>query len=142
MRGGDGTPLPMAYGAVWRDCLSLTILGAFQWQLCEDPMNIWVVFIPFLVSVLWLYTAVCPIFRHVATTPYDLFVLYGTLFSAAVLPSCGILYDQIFLGVPPPTNFTFLALIADLVCAVLELPGRCLLGFQILRWISIKLCVA
>ena len=99
--------------------LSWTILGAFQ--LYKDPTNVWVTSIPFLVSVSWLYSAVRPIVRPINTSPYDLFVLYGILFSAAVLRSCGIVYDQIFLDVPPPTNFTTMALVADLVCAFVGL---------------------
>jgi len=101
------------------ECLSWTIFGSFQ--LYEGPTNVWVGAIPFLVSVSWLYSAVRAIVRPIATSPYDLFVLYAILFSTAVLRSCGILYDQIFLGVPPPTNFTFMALIADLICAFLGL---------------------
>jgi hypothetical protein len=101
------------------ECLSWTIFGAFQ--LYEGPTNVWVASIPFLVSVSWLYSAVRPIVRPIDTSPYDLFVLYGILFSAAVLRSCGMLYDQIFLGVPPPTNFTIMVLIADLVCAFVGL---------------------
>jgi len=100
------------------ECLAWTIFGAFQ--LYEGPTNVWVGAIPFLVSVSWLYSAVRPIVRPLATSPYDLFVLYG-IFSASVLRSCGILYNQIFLGVPPPTNFTFMVLIADLICAFVGL---------------------
>lgn len=101
------------------ECLSWTISGAFQ--LYEGPINVWAAVIPFLVSISWLYSAVRPIVRPIITSPYDLFVLYGILFCAAVLRSCGILSDQIFLGVPPPANFTFMTLIADLVCAFVGL---------------------
>ena len=101
------------------ECLSWTIFGAFQPY--EGPTNVWVASIPFLVSVSWLYSAIRPIIRPINTSPYDLFALYGILFSAAVLRSCGILYDQMLLGVPPPTNFTTVALVADLVCAFVGL---------------------
>jgi hypothetical protein len=101
------------------ECLSWTIFGAFQ--LYEGSTTVWAGVIPFLVSISWFYSAVRPIVRPVITSPYDLFVFYGILFCAAVLRSCGILYDQIFLGVPPPTSFTFMALIADLVCAFVGL---------------------
>ena len=101
------------------ESLSWTIFGAFQHD--EDPTNVWVASIPFFISVSWLYSAIRPMVQPINTSPYDLFVLYGILFSAAVLRSWGILHDQIFFGVPLPTNFTSLVLIADLVCAFVGL---------------------
>lgn len=76
-------------------------------------------FLCFLVALCWLYTAIRPVARPVATPPYDLFALYLILFATTILQIGGVLFDHSVLGYPLPSTLHTVALMSNLVILVL-----------------------
>ncbi|KAF8887923.1 multidrug resistance-associated ABC transporter [Gymnopilus junonius] len=103
------------------------IVQSFCWvavgsyNLYNDHTYTWRGVLPFILAASWMYTAIRPIARPTATSPYDLFSLYLLLLCAAILRLGGALFDYKVLGAPLPSSFGLLGLVANLLSVILIL---------------------
>ena len=84
------------------------------YRLHNDPRDVLGGVLPFLVAIAWLYTIIRLINHPIATSPFDLFSIYLTLFGVGFLRIGGILFDHIVFGLPWPSTITLVALSANL----------------------------
>jgi hypothetical protein len=94
-------------------CLSWISNGSYR--LHNDPRDIFGGILPLLVAIAWLYTIIRPISHPIATSPFDLFSIYLTLFCTGFLRIGGVLFDHNVYGSPWPSTITLVALSANLL---------------------------
>ncbi|PPQ62804.1 hypothetical protein CVT24_000498 [Panaeolus cyanescens] len=99
-------------------CIIWIADGSFQLYTQEDMVQ---GSLCFLAALSWLYSAIRPIARPVATPPYDVFTLYIILLAASTLQIGGILFDHSMFGYPLPSTLHTVALISNLFTLVLLL---------------------
>ena len=100
-------------------CLSWTAHGLYR--LHNDSRDFFGGVLPFLVAIAWLYTIIRLISHPIATSPFDLFSIYLTLFGVGFLRIGGILFDHIVFGLPWPSTITLVALSANLLALLVLL---------------------
>ena len=101
------------------ECLSWTAHGSYR--LYNDPRDVFGGVLPFLVAIAWLYTIIRLISHPIATSPFDLFSIYLTLFCVGSLRIGGILFDHNVFGSPWPSTITLVALSANLLALLVLL---------------------
>ncbi|KAG6834875.1 hypothetical protein H0H93_006772, partial [Arthromyces matolae] len=121
----------------WRRSLFFVTLGllytfhylSYFSYLLVDVNNPFTVALPsLLLALTWLYPVLRTTLKSPQTVPYDLFVLYTTLFSGAVLNLGGVFYDTGVSDAPWPSVPSMVAMSLNLVatgtltCIVLSMP--------------------